>query len=330
MGKISIGIVGAADIAWRRFLPALERAGAFCFVGVAVSGPARYERAREFTARYGGRVYESYEELLRDSSVDAVYIPQPPSLHHLWAKSAIGCGKHVLLEKPGTTSLADTRELVALAKEAGVALLENYAFCFHRQVGVIRSILESGKLGELRLLRAAFGFPHRDATDFRYNASLGGGALLDCGGYTVKAAQLFLGSGISVADSVLCHGAGHDVDLFGNAVLRDEQGLTAQVSFGMDNAYKCELELWGSRGYLLAPRFFTPPADLEVALTVKTGSGEETVPAGHDDQFFHILERFAACTCHREVAQREMDAMVQQMELVEMILLGSRCGAQKG
>ncbi len=319
MKKIAIGILGAADIAERRFLPALKKSDRFTLAGVAVSSVARQEKAEKFTAAYGGKVYIGYEALLCDAAVDAVYIPQPPALHYQWAKQAIACGKHVLLEKPATIRLEHTQELVRLAREAGTAIAENYAFCYHRQVAAIRSVIESGQLGELRLIRAAFGFPHRDSRDFRYEASLGGGALFDCGGYTLKAAQLFLGDDICVKTSKLNFTDSHEVDLFGSATLENIDGLTAQVSFGMDNCYKCELEVWGSKGYVLAPRFFTPPADLETTIMVKTGDGDETLQAGADDQFCHLIEVFADCIKDPQEAQRAAAAMLRQMKLVDEI-----------
>lgn len=319
MDKIRIGILGAADIAERRFLPALQKAEAFDFAGVAVSGPERQKKAEKFVSAYGGKVYIGYEKLLLDPDIDAVYIPQPPALHYEWAKLAIACGRHILLEKPATTSLQHTQELVSLAREAGVAVAENYAFCYHRQVSEIRSVIESGQLGQLRLIRTAFGFPHRDSGDFRYHASLGGGALFDCGGYTLKAAQLFLGEELAVAASKLNYTDGHNVDLFGSATLENKEGLTAQVSFGMDNFYKCELEVWGSKGYVLAPRFFTPPADMEAVITVKTREGETALRVQADDQFLHMIENFAACIERPETAEQMRETMLRQMRLVDGI-----------
>jgi len=319
MEVVKIGILGAADIAERRFLPALKKAEKFQFVGVAISDSSREEKAHRFINEYGGKIYLGYEELLRDCEIDAVYIPQPPSLHYKWAKLAISCGKHVLLEKPSTTALQDTQELVTLAQEAGVALNENYAFCHHKQVAAIQAVIESGKLGELRLVRSAFGFPYRNSLDFRYQKELGGGALLDCGGYTLKAAQFFLGKELTVEASMLNTTEKHDVDMFGSVMLKNRDGITAQLSFGMDNYYKCELEIWGSKGYLTVPRFFTPPADMETVVEVKTNEGSEVIKSEPDDQFLHIIEEFYECIHKPEKAKRCEDEMIKQMKLVDEI-----------
>lgn len=318
MKKIRIGILGAADIAKRRFLPALMKNKSFEFAGIAASSEKRLEAAAQLAGEYDGEAFCGYESMLISDAVDAVYLPLPPSLHYHWAKEAIKKGKHVLLEKPSTVSLADTKELVQMAEECGVSVLENYGFCYHAQMQKVKEILESGMLGEVKLARAAFGFPHRSMEDFRYKAQLGGGALLDCGGYTLKAMESLFGN-MELMTSHLVYDDRHDVDMFGSATLQ-RGSLTAQVSFGMDNAYKCELELWGSKGYLCAPRFFTPPADMEVFLTVKTGMEEQKIQVQADDSFAHMIEKFADSIDKAVLREDNGKAMIRQMELVQNIL----------
>lgn len=325
MEKIRIGILGASDIAFRRFLPALKTVKMFTFAGVAVADCREWgggydetsyesllakkrEKAQKFIDNYGGKIYLGYENLIRSEEVDAVYVPLPPSLHYQWCHKALMAGKHVLSEKPCTTSLNDTTELTALAQEKGIALYENYAFGLHRQIAKIRELIEEGRIGELRLIRSAFGFPYRSATDFRYDKKMGGGALLDCGGYALKAVQLFSDSGVHVVTSALHHTDKHDVDMYGSAVLIDKKQVEAQIAFGMDNSYKCELEIWGSQACIMAPRIFTPPADMETQILVK-GQSEEVIKVMPDDQFAHAIEYFGSCienTEARETARKEI------------------------
>lgn len=317
MERIKIGILGAADIAWKRFLPALEKSKRFVFAGLAVSNEGRLERARQFTERYGGKIYVGYDELLKCSEIEAVYIPLPPSLHYKWAKRAISLNKHVLLEKPSTVTLKDTEELCTLASYASVAISENYAFCYHSQVSKIMEIIRNEELGELRLVRTAFGFPYRGENDFRYSLRLGGGALLDCGGYTVKAAQLFLGKDVKLLDAAVQMGKTEGVDLFGCATFQNEAGLIMQTAFGMDNDYKCELEIWGNKGCLTAARFYTPPAEFSPEIIVK--GKEEIIHIEPDDQFLHMIDHFAECIIDTESARLERDDICRQMQLVQKI-----------
>ena len=176
MKKIRIGILGASDVAFRRFLPALKTSPNFVYIGVA---SRNIQKTQKFVDMHGGRGFSGYDALLKSDEVDALYIPLPPALHYQWAKKALEHGKHVLLEKPFTTSLADTETLIELARKQNLALHENYMFIYHRQLTKITKMLADGIIGDVRLMRTAFGFPFRGLQDFRYSKKLGGGALFD-------------------------------------------------------------------------------------------------------------------------------------------------------
>lgn len=345
MKKIRIGILGASDIAYRRFLPALKKVSAFEFAGVAVADCHEWgdgydkesyapllikkmEKAQKFIESSGGKIFTGYEELLRSEEIDAVYVPLPPSLHYKWCRMALMSGKHVLAEKPCTTKLSDTADLIVLAKKSGLVINENYAFSMHRQIAKIKEIIDAGTIGELRLVRSAFGFPYRSAADFRYDKKMGGGALLDCGGYTLKAAQLFLEGSLKVAFSILHNTDRHDVDMYGSAVLTDENNTEAQIAFGMDNAYKCELEIWGSKAYLTAPRIFTPPADMETQIIIK-GQTEEVIKVMPDDQFAHAIEFFGDCIGNNAIRETAYNDILAQSRLVGELESGNS-SRQKG
>lgn len=314
---IRIGVLCPSNIAFRRFLPALKKHGGFAYIGVACAGVAEWaggsatpevleqerRKAEDFRKAYGGEVFEGYAALLDRDDIDAVYLPLPPALHVSWAKKALARGKHVFLEKPAATSARDATELIALAKAARLALHENYMFVYHRQIAEIQRLIAAGELGELRLIRASFGFPFRGAKDFRYNKALGGGALLDCGGYPIRLARLLLGETAELVDGHLFQSRDFGVDLYGNATLRNASGLTAQLAFGMDNAYQCRLEVWGSKGTLTADRIFTPPADLAPKLTIQNNDGTRVIDIEPDDQFCNSLSVFERCV--NDAAARE-------------------------
>ncbi|NCE65119.1 gfo/Idh/MocA family oxidoreductase [Pseudoflavonifractor sp. 524-17] len=333
---IRIGIICPSNIAYRRFLPALKKCENFTYVGVAYATAEEWfgrdvegndasvllkekEKAEGFVKEFGGKVFQGYEELLSTPKIDAVYLPLPPALHFKWAQKALERGKHVFVEKPSTTCAADTAGLVELADAAGLALHENYMFIYHRQISEIQSVIASGELGALRLIRASFGFPFRGAQDFRYNRALGGGALLDCGGYTLRLARLLLGDTAKVVDGYLSEHNDFGVDLYGNAVLRNEAGLTAHIAFGMDNSYQCQLEVWGSKGCLMADRVFTPPADFAPKLVVQTGGGSREIAVEPDDQFYHSLQVFARCVAEVDFRKERYEELLRQIELVSQL-----------
>lgn len=301
MDKIRLGILGTADVAYRRFLPALMENPNFEYVGVA---SRNYSNTVSFCETYGGLGFSGYESLINSGMIDAVYIPLPPALHYKWAKKSLEKGIHVMVEKPFTTHLSDTCSLLNLARNNSLAIHENYMFVYHSQLDTIRKLLNDDNIGELRLIRSSFGFPFRGSSDFRYNKSLGGGALLDCGYYPIKIGSLFLGKTTHVNMARLYHSSEFNVDIYGSATLENENGMIAQISFGIDNSYKCELELWGSKGNIRATRIFTAPANFNPEIIVSVGDTESIVMGGINNQFLKSIEIF-----HRKIDDISLSIM---------------------
>lgn len=316
MGKIRIGILGTSEIAFRRFLPALKTCQEFEYVGVATRTP---EKGEPFVNTFGGCVYDGYDALLSDESINAVYVPLPPALHYQWAKRALERGKHIFVEKPATTTLTDTTSLIELAAKRELAVHENYMFQFHSQLAYICQLISDGEIGDLRLIRIDFGFPFRGTNDFRYHRALGGGALLDCGGYTVKLAAMLLGEGIQIVTSRLNTKAGFDVDMYGSATLVNNEGLVAQVSFGMDNSYKCELALWGSTGTIYTNRILTAPAGFEPTVIVRVGDTvtEHNLPP--DDCIGKSILSFADMIIDAEKRKISYQDILDQAYLIQKV-----------
>ena len=327
--SIRIGILSPSNIAFRRFLPALKKCADMEYVGVAYASreewfggdvpPSERQKAEEFAKNFGGEVTEGYRRLISRPDVDAVYVPLPPALHYSWGKEVLNAGKHLFMEKPFTTNQRDTEDLLALAWKKGLALHENYMFVYHSQLARIRQMIADGEVGEIRLFRMAFGFPKRPGNDFRYVKSLGGGALLDCGGYPTRLAQEFLGDSIRVVQARLSQPEGYEVDLYGNAVLENDAGQCAQISFGMDNAYQCQLEVWGSKETVIAPRVFTAGADVTPTLTIRTSTDESTIQLETDDQFQHSIETFSASCADSAAAAvskiRRQSALIEEIRI---------------
>lgn len=317
MNKIKIGIIGASDIAFRRFLPALIKNDKFEYVGIASRNP---EKAKKFIKEYKGMIFSNYDEIISSNEIDALYIPLPPALHYEWASKALENGKHVFLEKPFTTSNDDTNKLINLAKEKKLALHENYMFKFHSQLEYIRNLIDKKSIGEIRLIKTSFGFPMRASNDFRYNKQLGGGALFDCGGYTIKLASYLMGNKTRVVTSKLNYLENFDVDIFGSAVLENEKGIITQVSFGMDNSYKCDLEVWGSNGCIITTRIFTAPTDFNPKVMIKIGNEEKVINLQSDDQFFNSIDYFNDCINNVNTRIDSYIEIMNQSHLIQTII----------
>lgn len=329
MSKLRVGIICPSEIAYRRFMPALMESSAYEYVGVAIANDQEWDnatenqleqelqKAKKFQEEFGGAIFNSYSSLLQSDGIDVVYLPLPPALHYKWAVEAFHNGKHVFIEKPSTTSAAHTKELVAMAKAKGLALHENYMFVYHSQLDEIDKRIRNGEIGEVRLYRIAFGFPKRSSNDFRYNLSLGGGALLDCGGYTLRLAMKLLGSDAHLTTAQMNYEEGYEVDMFGSGTLVNSNGVTAQLSFGMDNDYKCELEVWGSKGCLRTNRILTAPKGYKPEISLKKGNDTETISLEADDTFKKSLDHMEKCITEEEIRNKTYEDLIKQSELVE-------------
>lgn len=342
---MKIGIICPSEIALRRFMPALKKNTELEFIGIGVcTGRERFgetycvtaqteailqqekEKAQVFIDQYGGKLFDGYEAIATSKEIDALYIPLPPALHFKWAKLALEHGKHVLVEKPSTTSAKDTKELVAIAEKKGLALHENYMFAFHDQLKAIDDIITSGELGNMRLYRISFGFPRRAANDFRYNKALGGGALIDAGGYTIKYAAMLLGDSAKIAYAQMNYTDEFEVDMYGSGALVNDAGVTVQIAFGMDNNYKCELEAWGSSGCLSTGRVLTAPVGFTPEVIIRKGNEDEIRTLPEDDAFGKSIQRFWDCVNDSNVRNQNYKEIVKQAELVESFRLHATGG----
>lgn len=330
---IKIGIICPSEIAFRRFLPALKQADNFQFAGISIANSTEWygegimvdktidtnriktekEKAQHFIQECNsGKIYNSYTELISSPEIDAVYIPLPPALHFKWAKLALENRKHVFVEKPATTSLSDTQCLINLARSKGLALHENYMFIYHAQLQALNDIVKNGEIGEVRLYRITFGFPLRAQNDFRYNKELGGGALIDAGGYTIKYASYLLGDTAQITTAHLNYLPGFSVDMYGSATMVNSDGVTAQLAFGMDCDYKCEIEIWGSKGTITSNRILTAPVGFTPEYTIKKNQAYETHLLPADDSFLKSINCFQDCI--NDTATREKEYLLIERE----------------
>ncbi len=287
---VRIGVLGCAGIALRRMLPAMAARPGVEVAAIASRDPAR---AAEQARRYGCRAVPGYAELLDRDDVDAVYVPLPTGLHAEWVAAALRAGKHVLAEKPLTTDAALTRRLLDEAAARGLVLMENVMFVHHAQHAEVRRLLAAGAIGEPRSLHATFAVPALPDDDIRYRPELGGGALWDVGVYPVRAAIHLLGPHLRVAGAELTACPGRRVDTSGAALLATPSGVTAQLTFGLEHAYRSAYEVRGSAGHITVDRAFTPPADHVPVLRVVRGSETEERRLLPDDQVANTVDAFA-------------------------------------
>jgi predicted dehydrogenase len=307
--------MGCADIAVRRALPAIQESP---FHLVAVASRAQ-EKAARVAARFGGKAVAGYDRLLEMADVDAVYIPLPNSEHAQWARRALQAGKHVLIEKPAVTQVDAAHDLVALAEERGLLVMENFAFLQHPQHDQARSLVSSGCIGEIRSYSGAFGIPPADQQGIRYQAALCGGALWEVGCYPVRAAQEYLEPPVRVLGASLEFDPDLGVDVAGVALLCDSRGVTAHCSFGFVHSYRSTFDIWGSQGRLVLDWAFTPSRDARPVLRLQQKDRETRYVAAASDQFVGVFTAFFNAICDPPSRPAHHRALVRQAELMAQI-----------
>ena len=205
-------------------------------------------RSKSFAARHGiDAAYGSYEELLADPDVDAVYIPLPNALHHEWTMHALRAGKHVLVEKPYSTDSAHVNEAYDLAESSGLVLMEGFMWRHGPAARLIRQLLP--EVGAVRTIRTSFSFVIEDHVDVRMDLSLAGGSLMDVGCYTVSGARLVAGEE-PMRVSGVAQWAPSGVDMHFHGQLEFSSGVVAQIACGFDSDRR-GLEVVGAEGWFL-------------------------------------------------------------------------------
>jgi D-xylose 1-dehydrogenase (NADP+, D-xylono-1,5-lactone-forming) len=242
---VSWGFISTANINDKLLAGAAE-SDRVDVIAVASRDPARAEAyARE---RGIERAYGSYEELLADPDVEAVYISLPNSLHVEWSVRALEAGKHVLCEKPLSRRAAEVERAFDVAGEKGLLLMEAFMYRHNPQTARLKELVEGGAIGRLRLVRAAFSFPLADGENVRLNASLDGGGLMDVGCYCVSGTRLLGGEPDQVYGEQVLGESGVD-ELF-TGTMRLPGDVLAQFDAGLVLQVRDELEAIGEDGSL--------------------------------------------------------------------------------
>jgi len=287
--RLRWGILGAASIAIRRLIPAIARSQTGALAAIASRDE---KKAAQFSRQFGiPRAYGSYEALLDDPGVDAVYIPLPNSLHRPWTERAAAARKHVLCEKPLGVNAAEAAAMVASCEKAGVVLQEAFMYRFHPQIERMQQLLREGAAGPLWLVRAAFSFGVM-GPNVRLEAELGGGGLLDVGCYCVNISRLVLGEPNTAFASAV-YERGVDVRLAGALCFAEER--MALVDCGLRTPYRQECEIVGADGSITLPRPFQPEEDPAVLLVRRRrGEQEERIEVPGTNQYVRMIDHFAA------------------------------------
>ncbi len=316
VAPLRIGILGAARIAPMAVIAPARRVPEARVVAVAARDP---ERARQFAAKHAiPRVHPTYEALLADPEIEAVYNPLPNALHAPWTIRALAAGKHVLCEKPFAATVAEAQAMAEAAKRAGRVLMEAFHYRYHPLFARLRTIIGAGELGEVRHLEAHFCIPILSRSDIRYSAALAGGALMDAGCYTVHLLRHLAAAEPEVVAARARWTRG-GVDRTMAAELRFRDGRTARLTTSLFSRWllRATCQVQGTRGRLhvlnpYAPQFFH-------RLRVTTPAGTRTERVGGPPTYDCQLRVFANAVRQGVPVATDPTDAIANMRVIEAI-----------
>ena len=250
MSKLRWGVLGCANFARTRAIPAMLECDCVELVGAASRS---LEKSESFRTEFGlSRAYGSYEELLADDSVQAIYNPLPNGLHAEWTIKAMEAGKDVLCEKPFASNAAEAQTVADAANRTGKKVMEAFMWRFHPQHLHAKKAIEDGVIGDVRLVRAAFTFAIQRKPNVRLDPELAGGSVMDVGCYPISGTRFYFGA---EPVSVFARGTidpEYKVDMSMAGLLQYPTGL-ALIDCGFHLPFRAQVEIAGDKGTILIP-----------------------------------------------------------------------------
>ena len=281
--RLRWGILSTANIARRKVVPGMRRSTRSEVVAV---GSRSESAARAFADELGiPRAYGSYEELLADPEVDAVYIPLPNHLHREWTLAAARAGKHVLCEKPIALSAADAQEMVDACEAAGVRLMEAFMYRLHPSWLGVRSLLAAGRIGRLQSVQSWFSYYNDDPRNIRNILDAGGGALLDIGCYSINLSRMLFGAEPERVEAAILRDPDSEVDVLTSGLLVFPGGGTATFTCSTRSETDQRVHIYGTEGRISIGIPFNIPPDRETSIYLTHGGDPPAAPATEEIRY---------------------------------------------
>lgn len=324
MAKLRWGILGVAKIN-ERILPSMRKARNAELRAIASRSLEKAQAAAGaagITAAYG-----SYEALLDDPAVDAVYIPLPNTLHAEWTRKAAERGKHVLCEKPLCPTAGEAQALIDFCRAKGVRLMDGFMWPHHPRTAKMRQFLDVGGVGEVRRVSGAFTFAMRplDPANIRLQPRCAGGSLLDVGCYPVYGIRWAFGAEPVKVSAAARYEHGVDVELQGSLVLAD--GRMASFDCGFTTPFRRWLEVVGTEAVLWVPDLWVPGPRAAFYVS-REGKPTEEVAVEGEDQVQHMFEDFGRAVLDGAPVQPPPEEAVKTVRVLDALARSAREGRE--
>ncbi len=323
MTRLRWGILGCAAIADRAVIPAIQASETGELIGIASRDESKARsKAEQFSIP---RFYGSYEALLADPDIDAVYIPLPNHLHKEWTIAAAKAGKHILCEKPLALNAKEAQEMVDFCNEAGVHLAEAFMYRHHPRIARVKEIIASGEIGDLRGIRGVFTYNGAASKgDIRQVKDWGGGALYDVGVYPLSAARLIMGTEPEAVTVHALFSPEHDdVDMMASGLVEFPGSVALTFDCGMWATFRNELEIVGTEGSIVLKPSFLPSKNND-DITIQVGDKVRKEGPYGIDAYIAQSDQFARVVWGEETPAYSSQDAVDNMKLIDACMASAR------
>jgi predicted dehydrogenase len=324
MKKVRWGVLSTADIATEKVLPAMQQ-GEYCEIAAIAS--RRLEKAQAATKRLGiPKAYGSYEELLADPTIDAIYNPLPNHLHVPWSVKALQAGKHVLCEKPIALTAAEGQELVDTARQhPNLKVMEAFMYRFHPQWQRARQLVSEGRIGTLRTIQSFFSYYLDDPHNIRNLAAAGGGGMLDIGCYTVSLSRFIFGAEPGRVFGLVEYDPQFNTDRLASAILDFGHGTSTFTCSTQLSPYQ-RVNIFGTEGRIEIEIPFNAPTDQPCKIWYEHEDKIEEIQFAICNQYTLQGDLFSQAVLNNTSVPTPIEDAVANMRVIEAIFRSSKSG----
>ncbi|WP_070000732.1 Gfo/Idh/MocA family protein [Cellulosilyticum sp. I15G10I2] len=323
MTKVKIGVLGVSGHLLTRMMLPFTQSKSVEVIAVASRNLEKAEKAaKEWDIP---KAYGSYEAILEDPEIEAIYIPLPNHMHLEWVKKSIDAGKHVLCEKPLTLTAEETKTLMTYAKGKDVKVMEAFMYRFHPKWQMVRELMKVSGIGEVHAIHTIFTYNNNDPKNIRNIKEYGGGSLMDIGCYAISSARWIMNKEPQKVMGMIHYSDATGTDVLSSGML-DFGKARALFTVGTGSYPAQEVKVYGSNGTLEVVIPFNDPYDISAQVKVVNALGERVVEFTPTNQYGELFENFAkAITEDTEVPVSLQDSYMN-MRIIDQLFESGRTG----
>lgn len=322
MRNVKWGVLGCAAFAKSTAIPAMLRADGVELTGIASRSR---EKAEAFAREFGfKKSYGSYEELLADPEIEAVYNPLPNGMHPEWTIKTALAGKHSLVEKPFAANVAEAQAVAETVKQQKVKVMEAFMWRFHPMHLRARQLIREGALGPVQFVRSAFTFTITRGPNVRLDADLAGGGLMDVGCYCISEARFLFEDEPTRVYARADYDEEYHVDMLASGLLEFPNGRRATFDCGFALPYRCDYEVVGSKGRIYCPNAILPGDHAELKIEIGGKTDRETFQGVN--QWALEFEHLSKCIVEDTRPAYDTEDAIKQQKVIDAIYRSTRSG----